>query len=47
MARWDSVVSAGAWDDLVKQYKEAGGEEAGDFDLAELLRQKIREVEGE
>jgi hypothetical protein len=47
MTRWDSAVSAGAWNDLVKQYKEVGGEEADDFDLAELLRQKVREVEGE
>jgi hypothetical protein len=36
-----------AWNDLVKRYREVGGEEASDFELAELLRQKITEVEGE
>lgn len=44
---WDSIVSAGAWNDLVKRYREAGGEEADDFNLAEMLRQKMSEVEGE
>lgn len=47
MTRWDSAVSAGAWDDLVERYKALGGETADDFDLAELLRQKVTEVEGE
>lgn len=47
MSRWDTAVSSGAWDDLVARYRELGGEEASDFDLAELLRQKIAEVEGE
>lgn len=46
MSRWDSMVSAGAWDDLRDQYAELGGEEATDFELAELLRRKMGEVEG-
>jgi hypothetical protein len=44
--RWDTAVSAGAWKDLVNRYRELGGEDADDFDLAELLRQKMNEVEG-
>lgn len=47
MPRWDAAVSSGAWDDLVRRYRELGGADAGDFDLAELLRQKVEEVEGE
>lgn len=47
MTRWDSAVSAEAWNDLVKRYREAGGDEASDFDLAEILRQKVAETEGE
>jgi hypothetical protein len=47
VSRWDSAVSVEAWNDLVKLYQDAGGAEASDFDLAELLRQKIAEVEGE
>jgi hypothetical protein len=47
MTRWDSAVSSGAWADLVARYRALGGEDADDFELAELLRQKIREVEGE
>lgn len=47
MARWDTTISAGAWDDLKARYRELGGEEASDFDLAELLRQKMNEVEGQ
>jgi hypothetical protein len=47
VSRWDSAVSSEAWNDLVKRYRELGGEESDDFDLAELLRQKISEVEGE
>ncbi len=47
MTRWDSAVSAEAWNDLVKRYREAGGSEASDFDLAEIVRQKVEEVEGE
>ena len=46
MTRWDAAVSSAAWNDLVKQYRELGGEEASDFELAELLRQKMTEVEG-
>jgi hypothetical protein len=44
---WDTAVSVGAWNDLVKQYRELGGEGGDDFELAELLRNKIAEVEGE
>jgi len=47
MSRWDTAVSAGAWSDLVVRYRALGGEDADDFDLAELLRNKIQEVEGE
>jgi len=47
VTRWDSAVSAEAWNDLVKRYREAGGDEASDFDLAEILRQKVAETEGE
>jgi hypothetical protein len=47
VTRWDSAVSAGAWNDLVKRYREAGGAEASDFELAEILRQKMEEVEGD
>lgn len=43
---WDTSVSVGAWNDLVKRYRETGGVDASDFDLAELLREKIEEVEG-
>jgi hypothetical protein len=45
-SRWDSLVSKEAWDDLARQYVDAGGEEADDHTLAELLRQKMSEVEG-
>jgi hypothetical protein len=45
-ATWDKAVSAGAWDDLVEKYKEAGGEDADDHTLAEMLRLKMIEVEG-
>jgi hypothetical protein len=47
MSRYDALVSSGAWDDLVKGFValvESG--EASDFTLAELLRNKIYEVEG-
>jgi hypothetical protein len=47
MTRWDTAVSAQAWTELVRRYQQAGGEEASDFELAEMLRQKIAEVEGE
>lgn len=46
MSRFDSIVSAGAWEDLRDQYEEAGGEDASDHQLAEILRQKMIEVEG-
>jgi hypothetical protein len=44
---WDQAVSAGAWNDLVERYRLLGGESAEDFELAELLRNKVQEVEGE
>lgn len=47
MSRWDSMVSSGAWDRLVSDYRDAGGESADDFTLAELLRNHVREVEGD
>jgi hypothetical protein len=47
VTRWDAAVSSGAWSDLVNRYRELGGAEASDFELAELLRQKMEEVEGE
>lgn len=43
---WNTALSAEAWEDLHFQYKEAGGEEASDHDLAEILRKKMEEVEG-
>lgn len=43
---WDSAISAGAWNDLRDQYEQVGGEGASDFQLAEILRQKMHEVEG-
>lgn len=46
MGRVDRIVSASAWDDLVEQYVEVGGEEADDHELAEILRRKMLEVEG-
>ena len=42
-ATWDKAVSAGAWEDLVEK---AGGEDADDHTLAEMLRLKMIEVEG-
>jgi len=36
MPGWDTAVSVAAWKDLVKQYRELGGDEADDFELAEL-----------
>lgn len=46
MGRVDTLVPSEAWDDLHQQYVEAGGETASDFRLAEILRQKMIEVEG-
>lgn len=46
MPRWDTLVSKEAWDDLAAQYREAGGEDADDHALAEILRRKMIEVEG-
>lgn len=45
-SRADTRVSAEAWDDLRDQYQQAGGEEAEDYELAEILRRKMIEVEG-
>jgi hypothetical protein len=44
--RAENIVCAAAWDDLAEQYEEAGGEDADDHDLAEILRRKMIEVEG-
>jgi hypothetical protein len=46
MSRWDSIISSAAWDDIVAQYRETGGEDADDHALAEILRLKMIEVEG-
>lgn len=45
MSRWDTAISAGSWDELVEQYNQAGGEDADDHTLAEILRRKMIEVE--
>lgn len=48
MSRYDTLVSSGAWEDLVEQYRALVMEgDASDFTLAELLRNKIYEVEGD
>lgn len=46
MPRWDTMVSAEAWEDLREQYDAAGGDGADDRTLAEMLRLKMIEVEG-
>lgn len=46
MVTWNTAVSAEAWDDLHDEYVDAGGEEAPDRTLANLLRQAMNEVEG-
>jgi hypothetical protein len=46
MSRYDSMVSAEAWDRLHDEYVRAGGEDADDHTLAEILRQQMIEVEG-
>jgi hypothetical protein len=46
MPGWETLVSKEAWDDLVEQYREAGGEDADDHTLAEILRKKMIQVEG-
>lgn len=46
MTRIDSMISAEAWDDIHDRYEEAGGEDADDHTLAEILRRKMIEVEG-
>lgn len=46
MSRQDTRISAEAWDDLRDEYIEAGGEDASDQQLAQMLRQKMTEVEG-
>ena len=47
MSRYDTIVSSGAGEDLVDSYRELVMEGAGDFELAELLGNKIYEVEGD
>lgn len=47
MGDMDRMVSAGAWHELVERYKSAGGADASDEALAEILRQQMIEVEGE
>lgn len=47
MSRFDGIVSREAWDRLVSDYREAGGEDADDRTLANLLREAVLEVEGE
>lgn len=44
--RWEGIVMQQAWEDLADQYEEAGGSEADDHTLAEILRLKMIEVEG-
>lgn len=46
VTRMDNLISAEAWNDLKTSYDAAGGEEADDHTLAELLRLKMIEVEG-
>lgn len=46
MNRFDSMVSRDAWESLVQEYDKAGGANASDNELAELLRNKMLEVEG-
>jgi hypothetical protein len=48
------MVSAGAWERLVRAYRDLCAEsvrdfnaEPSDYELAELLRETIREVEGD
>lgn len=45
-SKFDNLISAGAWNDLRDEYSQAGGEDADDFRLAEILRVKMNEVEG-
>lgn len=46
MGRFDTLVSAEAWNFLREQYEEAGGADADDHTLAEILRRRMTEVEG-
>jgi hypothetical protein len=50
VSRWDSAVSSAAWEELVATARTLGDAEEGhpaeDFELAELVRNKIYEVEG-
>lgn len=46
MNRYDTLISAEAWERLVTKYEEAGGEDADDHTLAEMLRSEMIEVEG-
>lgn len=45
--RHDTRVSSEAWNALVEQYREAGGEAAPDHRLADLVRDKVYEIEGD
>lgn len=44
--RWETTICADAWDRLHTKYEEAGGEDADDHTLAEILRLEMIEVEG-
>lgn len=40
------MVSKAAWDDLKEQYEDAVDDDASDKQLADILRRKMKEVEG-
>jgi hypothetical protein len=48
MSRYDSIVSAEAWEGLVRDYRTLcdEGDDDNDFAVAELLREAIQRVEG-
>lgn len=46
MARIDTMISAESWNGLVAEYRDRGGREATDFELAEMIREWIERVEG-
>jgi hypothetical protein len=49
VSRWDSIVSASAWNELVRAYEELLNRSSGqpsDYDVAELLRTAMQETEG-
>lgn len=48
MSRWETAVSAEAWNDLVARYRKIMNFEEGDERaLLNLLHEKVAEVEGE